>query len=466
MSKIAFNPFTSQFDMVGSGGGGGATASFTIIQTDAGTSPAATGPTDTLTLTSSDSSLTIDGDSGTDTVDFLVRYSNPGAGLRSEQFGDGALAPYADNTVFGNGAVVNDGSPGTTSVGCTAIGSGANCIEEYGTAVGREASAYRQGSAFGRRAFAQNIGAVAFGHGTFVNAERALAIGVNARAEADSAHAIGQNSTATHQASIAIGYSADTTAANQLVIGGESSREIRDVYIGGGVVEASPVAVLTIQPTGGSGTNVAAGVLNLRGPASTGNAVPGKLRLSTTTAGSSGTTLQTHTTRAEIDGTGRFTKQIGSSSSYATIGGTANVNTTAVGNVGTGEDDLITYALPANALAANGDYVEIEAFGTLASNANNKEVKLYFGSTVLLTTGSIALNGGDWAIRARVIRTGAATQKAIAWISAGNSLIAAFADYTTPAETLSGSVTIKCTGEATSNDDIVQEGLIVRYQQV
>lgn len=54
---------------LGSGGGG---ASFTTIQTDNGTSPVATGPNDTLTLTSSDGSVIITGDASVDEVDFRV----------------------------------------------------------------------------------------------------------------------------------------------------------------------------------------------------------------------------------------------------------------------------------------------------------------------------------------------------------------------------------------------------------
>lgn len=53
----------------GSSGGGGVGAAFSTIQPDAGTSPVATGA-DTLTLTSSDASVTITGNSGTDTIDF------------------------------------------------------------------------------------------------------------------------------------------------------------------------------------------------------------------------------------------------------------------------------------------------------------------------------------------------------------------------------------------------------------
>lgn len=67
---LRFNVFTGNFDVVLNppelGG------SFSTIQPDNGTSPTATTPTDTLTLTSSDESLDITGDSGTDTLDFKV----------------------------------------------------------------------------------------------------------------------------------------------------------------------------------------------------------------------------------------------------------------------------------------------------------------------------------------------------------------------------------------------------------
>lgn len=51
--------------------GGGSTASFTTIQTDAGTSPVATGSSDPLTLTSPD--LTVSGNSATDTVTLSIK---------------------------------------------------------------------------------------------------------------------------------------------------------------------------------------------------------------------------------------------------------------------------------------------------------------------------------------------------------------------------------------------------------
>jgi hypothetical protein len=62
--------------MVGSVGSGGGN-SFETINCPAGTDPVADSATDTLNLTSSDSSVTITGDSSTDTVDFVVAGKQP-----------------------------------------------------------------------------------------------------------------------------------------------------------------------------------------------------------------------------------------------------------------------------------------------------------------------------------------------------------------------------------------------------
>lgn len=56
----------------GSGGGGGSSDSFVTFQVPNGTDPVATSPTDVLTFTSSDNSVTITGDSTTDTIDFVA----------------------------------------------------------------------------------------------------------------------------------------------------------------------------------------------------------------------------------------------------------------------------------------------------------------------------------------------------------------------------------------------------------
>ncbi len=67
-----FNPLTSQLDLVSGTTPGTMSNSFVTIATPAGTNPVASTPTDTLNLTSVDTSITITGNSGTDTVDFAL----------------------------------------------------------------------------------------------------------------------------------------------------------------------------------------------------------------------------------------------------------------------------------------------------------------------------------------------------------------------------------------------------------
>lgn len=153
----------------------------------------------------------------------------------------------------------------------------------------------------------------------------------------------------------------------------------------------------------------------------------------------------------------------GTGSQLVQAGGSLEVNATAVGNVGSGEDDLMTFSVPASVLGANGDYLEISAFGTFAANANNKRIRAKFGATTLLDTTALAINDDAFHLRVQIIRTGATSQIAIATISTGDALLVSQTAYSTPAETLSGAITFKLTGEATSDNDISQKALTVRW---
>lgn len=63
-----------------------------------------------------------------------------------------------------------------------------------------------------------------------------------------------------------------------------------------------------------------------------------------------------------------------------------------------------------------------------------------------------------------IIRTGATTQKCNATLTTDNATIPVISKYTTASETLSSAVTLKLTGEATSNNDIMEETLQVYWQ--
>lgn len=144
---------------------------------------------------------------------------------------------------------------------------------------------------------------------------------------------------------------------------------------------------------------------------------------------------------------------------------TSGVNATDVGNVGGGEDDLMTFTLAASVLAVDLDRLEIDAAFTFAANANNKTVKFYFGSSSQYSTGALAINSGSMVIRVTVVRTGAATQDVFLTAGADNTLLttALLGKYTTATETLSGAITIKFTGTGTSDNDVVQKNMVIKF---
>jgi hypothetical protein len=154
---------------------------------------------------------------------------------------------------------------------------------------------------------------------------------------------------------------------------------------------------------------------------------------------------------------------------YAGVSQTRNVNTTAVGNgADVTEDDLMTFSVIGNTLINNGDSIEFETVFDCAANADNKTIKIKFGATTILTLGPVAQNGGSVMIKGRIIRTGAATQRCYAWMQntngAGTSATST-ADVTA-AETLSGAVTLKATGQASiaNANDILQQVMVVNYR--
>jgi hypothetical protein len=99
--------------------------------------------------------------------------------------------------------------------------------------------------------------------------------------------------------SIALGYGAKVWTAHQCVIGGDSGGYIDDIYLGNGIVNATPLDV-TINASGGVGTNIAAADIILAGGRATGDAASGDIIFKTGTVGASGTVLQILAERFKI----------------------------------------------------------------------------------------------------------------------------------------------------------------------
>ena len=138
----------------------------------------------------------------------------------------------------------------------------------------------------------------------------------------------------------------------------------------------------------------------------------------------------------------------------------------------TTETTLKTWDLPAGALATDDQGIRIHAFGSFAANANAKTVRIKFGATTVLTYPGAGpgTGGGGWRAQVDLFRTGGTAQKAIPWLVSGignwgDPDFTTTTGHTTPAETLSGAVTIEVTGENGTGtaDDIVCEGFSVEF---
>ena len=135
---------------------------------------------------------------------------------------------------------------------------------------------------------------------------------------------------------------------------------------------------------------------------------------------------------------------------------------TAVSNVDATENDLISYSMGANVLDTNGYFLEVTVSGTVASNANNKRIKMYFGSTVVLDTTAVAANSGSWDIKTTVLRTSGSAEKVSCSIISDNGLIVDSSTYTSVSEDTTSPIIIKCTGQGVAAGDITQEFLIIK----
>lgn len=160
-----------------------------------------------------------------------------------------------------------------------------------------------------------------------------------------------------------------------------------------------------------------------------------------------------------------------STGSYAPMSGVLNVNVTAVGNVGAGEDNLMSYALPANVLSANGKLIRITAMGDFLTSANTKRLRIKFGATTIYDSTAKYNDSTNrtWCAQFYVVRTGASAELAWGQVTIyddANDTISAASDVmtgepSTPAGDTTTALTIQFTGEATADNEVVQRFLMV-----
>jgi len=148
------------------------------------------------------------------------------------------------------------------------------------------------------------------------------------------------------------------------------------------------------------------------------------------------------------------------------LGGTLNVDTESKSNLGNAETDLITYNLAAKSMANNGDYLEIIAWGIFASNANNKTLKLYFGNQIIYQTDANAANNANWQFKAIIIRKSSNSQEICTELLSNSSTIQNDSNYPIVRivgnQDLSASLIVKCTGQGSATNDLIQNTLIIK----
>lgn len=124
-----------------------------------------------------------------------------------------------------------------------------------------------------------------------------------------------------------------------------------------------------------------------------------------------------------------------------------------VSNSGSTETDLYSYNAVVGTLAKQGSSILIFASGTTAANANNKTLKLYFGSTQLFTSGALASNNIDWTLQAEIARNGATSQ--VTWVQFMRNGLSPIVDVSSTTVDLAANQAIKITGQGTATADIV-----------
>ncbi|MCE3233772.1 MAG: uncharacterized protein K0R98_2029, partial [Rickettsiaceae bacterium] len=155
----------------------------------------------------------------------------------------------------------------------------------------------------------------------------------------------------------------------------------------------------------------------------------------------------------------------GSGSATISMAGAINVQYTPVGNVGAGEDDLMSYTLPANSLSAAGKLVRVFAWGTGANNGNSKTVKAYIGGTQINSASLLASAAGVWRCEFFLVSSGADTQSYFSEFIrlSATAVDVAVREQGALSKDDGAGIILKFTGTATSNDDITQNGMIVEF---
>lgn len=142
----------------------------------------------------------------------------------------------------------------------------------------------------------------------------------------------------------------------------------------------------------------------------------------------------------------------------AIVGGVLYIDNNGDGNIGTGEDTLSTHTIAASTLT-NATTMRFEVVGVLAGNSNSKTIRLYFGGSEIMS--HTTTNASEyWTIEGRLVAIGDSAQRI--W---GHYISDTERTYVHTALTKDSSTALDfaVTGEATSDDDIICETVLLTW---
>ena len=144
-------------------------------------------------------------------------------------------------------------------------------------------------------------------------------------------------------------------------------------------------------------------------------------------------------------------------------GGDLYVDTTPVGSVGSGETDLMSFTMAADTLSADGDRIVFRGAGSIANTGSAKELRCYFGGTLIMDTASHFLGSVNdhWIVYGEIIRKTSSTQTCNVMLVTDDASFEAEATITSTSVDLTASSILLFTGQGGADNDVVQESMTV-----
>jgi len=152
-------------------------------------------------------------------------------------------------------------------------------------------------------------------------------------------------------------------------------------------------------------------------------------------------------------------------------GGALYTNVVPVGNVDAGEDSLMSYTVPAGVLASGNDRIEVTAGFQIGDNTNTKRIKFNVGGTNVYDSTALAHRNGYVSLRATIGRRTSAnvrvTVEVVSTAASGtpipNGAFFTSVTYDLEPNLVPATLALAFTGEATTDNDVQQQLMSVRY---